>query len=130
MRQHIAHLALLVRDYEEALDFYTKKLNFQIVEDNQLTPTKRWLLIAPKGAIECGLLLAKATTPEQEKSIGYQAGGRVLLYLFTDDFWRDYEQMKANGIQFVDQAPREEPFGTVIVFEDLYGNQWDLIERK
>lgn len=130
MKQYIAHVALLVKDYEEALDFYTQKLNFQVLEDKPLSATKRWLLIAPSGAKECGILLAKASTPEQEKSIGYQAGGRVLLYLFTDDFWRDYERMKTKGIQFVEPIPREEPFGTVIVFEDLYGNQWDLIQRK
>jgi len=128
MKQHIAHIALLVKDYEEALNFYTQKLNFEILEDKQL-PNKRWLLIAPPRAKECGLLLVKATTTEQQASIGCQAGGRVLLYLFTDNFWRDYENMTAMGVNFVEKA-REEPFGTVAIFEDLYGNQWDLIQRK
>jgi len=127
MKQHIAHITLLVKDYDEAIKFYTEKLNFDLVEDTQLSETKRWVLVRPKGAAECCLLLAKAVGDEQKRCVGNQTGGRVSLFLYTDDFWRDYHNMLAKGIHFV-REPREEPYGTVAVFEDLCGNLWDLIE--
>ena len=127
MYQRIAHIALVVRDYDEAIAFYTEKLQFDLIEDTKLDDQKRWVLIAPKGSKECKLLLAKADGPEQIASVGKQAGGRVFLFLFTDDFWRDYEKMIANNIHFV-RPPREEEYGTVGVFEDLYGNLWDLLQ--
>jgi catechol 2,3-dioxygenase-like lactoylglutathione lyase family enzyme len=127
MKQHIAHLALLVRDYDEAIAFYTGKLNFDVIEDTQLTPTKRWVLVGPKGSSETRLLLAKADSPTQEQAIGHQSGGRVFLFLYTDDLWRDYRRMQENGVQFV-RSPVEQPYGIVAVFEDLYGNQWDLLQ--
>ncbi len=127
MTQHIAHIALVVRDYDEAIQFYTEKLHFTLVEDSVLTETKRWVLVAPKRSAECCLLLAKAANPEQEAAIGNQAGGRVFLFLHTDDFRRDYESMLNNGVEFV-REPKVEAYGTVAVFKDLYGNLWDLIE--
>lgn len=129
MKQHIAHLALVVADYDEAIEFYTQKLHFDLVEDTQLSPTKRWVLVRPKGASESALLLAKAANDEQQSRIGNQTGGRVFLFLSTDDFWRDYQLYLDNGVKFV-RPPVEEPYGTVAVFEDLYGNWWDLIEHK
>lgn len=129
MKQSIAHIALVVRDYDEAIQFYTQKLNFRLVEDTALTDLKRWVLLAPPGSDGCQLLLAKASTPEQQNRIGNQTGGRVFLFLHTDDFWRDYKSMTEKGISFVRQ-PVEEAYGTVAVFSDLYGNQWDLIEQK
>ncbi len=129
MRQHIARIALVVADYDDAIAFYTQKLKFELVEDTQLTPEKRWVVVAPPGGKECALLLAKAANEEQRKSIGNQTGGRVFLFLYTDDFWRDFENMKAEGIEFVRQ-PVEEPYGTVAVFKDLYGNLWDFIQPK
>ena len=129
MRQHIAHIALVVNDYDEAIRFYTEKLNFTLVEDTVLSGTKRWVLVAPKRATECCLLLAKAANDEQRSHIGNQAGGRVFLFLHTDDFLRDYRQLLSNGICFV-REPQEETYGTVAVFEDLYSNLWDLIEPK
>jgi catechol 2,3-dioxygenase-like lactoylglutathione lyase family enzyme len=128
MKQHIAHIALVVRDYDEAIAFYTRKLNFILLEDTILSEAKRWVMVAPKGS-ECCLLLAKAATPEQLTRVGNQTGGRVFLFLYTDDFWRDYHEMMAKEIRFV-RPPQEEPYGTVAVFEDLYGNLWDLIEKK
>ena len=127
MKQHIAHIALVVRDYDEAIQFYTEKLHFTLVEDSVLTETKRWVLVAPKGSGECCLLLAKAANPEQDAAIGDQAGGRVFLFLYTDNFWRDYESMLKNGVEFV-REPKVEAYGTVAVFKDLYGNLWDLLE--
>lgn len=127
MRQHIARIALVVRDYDEAIAFYTQKLKFELLEDTQLSETKRWVVVAPPGAKECALLLAKAAKPEQESAIGNQTGGRVFLFLYTDDFWRDYNRMIADGIEFV-REPSEEPYGTVAVFKDLYGNLWDFIQ--
>lgn len=127
MKQHIAHIALVVKDYDEAIEFYTQKLNFRLLEDTQLTPEKRWVRVAPPGAEECCLLLARAANEEQERSIGNQTGGRVFLFLYTDDFWRDYHQMVERGIQFV-REPSVEAHGTVAVFADLYGNLWDFIE--
>jgi catechol 2,3-dioxygenase-like lactoylglutathione lyase family enzyme len=129
MYQRIAHVSLLVKDYDEAIAFYTEKLQFELLEDTKLNEHKRWVLIGPKGAKECSLLLAKANGPEQLASIGRQAGGRVVLFLFTDDFWRDYEKMIASNIRFV-RPPTQEAYGTVAVFEDLYGNLWDLLQPK
>jgi len=127
MKQHIAHIALLVRDYDEAIQFYTGKLHFTLVEDTVLSETKRWVLIAPKGSGECCLLLAKAANIEQEARIGDQTGGRVFLFLYTDNFRRDYETMMNEGVEFV-REPKVETYGTVAVFKDLYGNLWDLLE--
>ncbi len=127
MKRRIAQIALVVRDYDEAIEFYTQKLDFNLLEDTQLSEEKRWVVIAPPGATECCLLLAKAANEEQSKSIGNQAGGRVFLFMFTDDFWRDYQKMQDQSIQFV-RPPAEHEYGTVAVFSDLYGNLWDLIE--
>lgn len=127
MKQRIAHIALLVRDYDEAIEFYTRKLDFRLIEDTRIDEGKRWVLTAPPGARECALLLAKAANEQQLKSVGNQTGGRVFLFLFTDDFWRDYEKMRERGIKFV-RPPKKEDYGTVAVFEDLYGNLWDLLE--
>jgi catechol 2,3-dioxygenase-like lactoylglutathione lyase family enzyme len=129
MIQKIAHIALVVADYDEAIEFYTQKLGFDLLEDTPLTDTKRWVLVVPKGSKGSALLLAKAANDIQKESIGNQTGGRVFLFLETDDFWRDYQQMTDNQIHFV-RKPSEESYGTVAVFEDLYGNHWDLIERK
>jgi catechol 2,3-dioxygenase-like lactoylglutathione lyase family enzyme len=127
MKQRIAHIALVVNDYDEAIRFYTQKLRFRLIEDTKLSETKRWVLVAPEGATECHLLLAKAATDEQASRVGNQTGGRVFLFLYTDNFWRDYHRMVADGINFV-RPPVEETYGIVAVFEDLYGNLWDLLE--
>lgn len=128
MKQAIIHVALLVRDYDEAIEFYCRKLHFTLIEDSyQPEQDKRWVVVAPPGSGGTGLLLARAATPEQEAFIGQQTGGRVFLFLATDDFWRDYNEMLAAGIYFVREA-KTAPYGTVAVFEDLYGNLWDLIE--
>jgi len=127
MKQHLAHIAILVKDYDEAIQFYTQKLGFILIEDTILSESKRWVLVAPTGSKECCLLLAKAANEQQEKNIGNQTGGRVFLFLHTDDFWRDYDQYRKNNIRFV-REPVNEEYGTVAVFEDLYGNFWDLIE--
>jgi len=129
MKQTIAHIALVVGDYDEAIKFYTEKLNFTLVEDTAQSETKRWVLVAPKGAEECCLLLAKAVGEEQKSRVGSQTGGRVFLFLKTDDFWRDYKNMQTQGITFV-REPKTEDYGTVAVFADLYGNLWDLVEFK
>lgn len=130
MKQSIIHVALVVRDYDEAIDFYTNKLDFTLVEDTyQPEQDKRWVVVAPPGANGTSLLLARAATAEQENFIGNQTGGRVFLFLNTDDFWRDYNEMVSRGIKFV-REPKVESYGTVAVFEDLYGNRWDLLERK
>ena len=130
MKQSLVHIALLVRDYDEAIEFYTKKLHFTLVEDTyQPEQDKRWVLVAPPGASETTLLLARASTPEQASCIGNQAGGRVFLFLKTDDFWRDYHEMISSGIKFV-RKPKTAPYGIVAVFEDVYGNLWDLVELK
>ena len=126
-RQTIASVAFLVRDYDEAIAFFTGALGFQLIEDVRLTATKRWVLVAPRGPSGIGLLLAQADTPEQVAHIGDQAGGRVFLFLHTHDFRRDYEAMRAAGVRFR-EAPRQEAYGTVAVFEDLYGNKWDLLQ--
>src|SRR3954454_21609604 len=126
MKQRLAHVALVVADYDEAVAFFTKKLRFTLVEDPyQPEQDKRWVIVSPPGSSGTTLLLARASTPEQAKFVGNQAGGRVFLFLRTDDFWRDYHDMSAAGISFV-RPPAEQPYGTVAVFEDLYGNLWDL----
>jgi len=130
MQQNLAHIAIVVRDYDEAIDWYTRVLGFELLEDTPLTPGKRWVLVKPRGDHGSSLLLAKAANPEQASRVGNQTGGRVFLFLHTDDFQRDYANYLANGVKFVEQQPRREAYGTVIVFEDLYGNRWDLIERK
>jgi catechol 2,3-dioxygenase-like lactoylglutathione lyase family enzyme len=128
VKQSIIHVALVVRDYDEAIAFFCQKLHFQLVEDTyQPAQDKRWVVVSPPGSNGTTLLLARASTPEQEASIGNQTGGRVFLFLSTDDFWRDYNEMLSSGIRFV-REPKAEPYGTVAVFEDLYGNLWDLIE--
>lgn len=129
MHQKIGAATLLVRDYDEAITFFTTALSFTLVEDANLGSGKRWVQVAPPGSVESTLLLAKAVTLEQQAQIGRQAGGRVCLFLYTDDFWRDYHAMKSKGVTFVEE-PRSEPYGTVVVFEDLYGNRWDLLEPK
>lgn len=126
MKQHLAHIALLVRDYDEAVDFYTRILGFTLTEDTKLSPEKRWVLVTPRGG-GCSILLAKAANEEQAKFIGNQSGGRVFLFLYTDHFDRDYHLLVANNVKIA-RAPRTESYGMVAVFEDLYGNLWDLIE--
>jgi catechol 2,3-dioxygenase-like lactoylglutathione lyase family enzyme len=127
MKQFIAHFSLVVRDYDEAIKFYTEKLDFILKEDTVLSETKRWVLVSPPGSKECSLLLAKAASEQQKKIIGNQTGGRVFLFLHTDNFDRDYREMKERGVIFV-RPPAKEIYGTVAVFEDLYGNLWDLLE--
>lgn len=127
MQQKIALIAIVVKDYDEAIAFYTQKLAFQLVADTPLSEEKRWVIISPPGNHGTNLLLAKAANERQQASIGNQTGGRVFLFLHTDNFWRDYEQLLQNDIQFI-RPPQQEPFGTVAVFEDLYGNLWDLVE--
>ena len=128
MKQSIVHIALVVRDYDEAIAFYTQKLNFELIEDTyQPEQDKRWVVVSPLGSHGVTLLLARASKPEQEPFVGNQAGGRVLLFLNTDDFWRDYNQMLAKSINFV-REPKKQAYGMVAVFEDLYGNLWDLLE--
>ena len=129
MKQSIVHIALVVNDYDEAIQFYTEKLHFDLIEDTVLSETKRWVLVAPPGSNGSGLLLAKGVGEEQRSRIGNQTGGRVFLFLKTDDLWRDYENMKAKEITFI-REPKVEEYGTVAVFKDLYGNLWDLIEFK
>ena len=128
MKQKIAHISLLVADYDAAIQFYCEKLDFDLLEDTKMSETKRWVLVAPKGS-ECALLLAKADGEQQVQCIGNQTGGRVFLFLYTDDFWRDYKAMLERGVTFV-REPKEEIYATVAVFSDLYGNLWDLLERK
>ena len=130
--QTIGALTLLVADYDEAIAFFTRGLGFTLLEDTPLDesgkPGKRWVRVAPAGGQCSALLLARAATPEQQAAIGRQGGGRVFLFLETDDFWRDYERMQAHGVHFCEQ-PRSEPYGTVVVFEDISGNRWDLLQR-
>lgn len=128
MPQLLAHVTLLVRDYEEALAFFTEALGFRVIEDSSLPGGKRWLLVAPPGSSGTSLLLAQADGPEQIQQIGKQGGGRVFLFLETDDFWRDYGLMQASNVKFL-EAPRRESYGIVAVFLDLYGNKWDLLQR-
>jgi catechol 2,3-dioxygenase-like lactoylglutathione lyase family enzyme len=129
MNQKIGAISLIVRDYDEAIAFYTKKLQFELVEDKDMGGGKRWVVVSPPGSSETRLLLAKAVTSEQESRIGNQTGGRVFLFLHTDEFRRDYEFMKSKGVRFL-EAPRVESYGTVVVFEDIYGNKWDLLEMN
>jgi len=125
--QKIAHVAVVVRDYDEAIKFYTKVMGFDLVEDTPLDDKKRWVVVSPPNSAGTSLLLARAATPEQERCVGRQTGGRVFLFLHTDDFWRDYHAMRSRGIQF-ENEPRQEAYGTVAIFLDLYGNRWDLVE--
>ena len=128
MKQSILHVALVVRDYDEAIHFYTEKLQFTLVEDSyQPAQDKRWVLVSPPRSTGTTILLAKASKPEQEPFIGNQCGGRVFLFLQTDDFWRDYKEMISRGVEFV-REPKKEIYGTVAVFKDLYGNLWDLVQ--
>jgi catechol 2,3-dioxygenase-like lactoylglutathione lyase family enzyme len=129
MKQTLGHIALVVRDYDEAISFFTQTLNFKLIEDTRLSKNKRWVLIAPPGSEGTNILLAQAATTEQATRIGNQTGGRVFLFLHTDDFWRDYREMTTRGVKFI-RGPIDEPYGIVAVFEDLYGNLWDLIQRK
>jgi catechol 2,3-dioxygenase-like lactoylglutathione lyase family enzyme len=129
MKQSLALVAIVVRDYDEAIDFYTRVLGFTLVEDTfQPEQNKRWVVVSPPGAAESRILLARASNDEQQSRIGNQTGGRVFLFLHTDDFSRDYERYRAAGVEFV-RPPTEQPYGTVAVFQDLYGNLWDLVER-
>ncbi len=123
----IGAITLVVKDYDEAIQFYIEKLNFKLIEDTKLDDQKRWVVISPSGTNETNILLAQAASSEQEQAIGNQTGGRVFLFLHTDDFWKDYNHMKSKGVSFLEE-PREEVYGIVVVFEDLYGNKWDLIE--
>ena len=127
MAQHLALISLLVHDYDEAIAFYVGKLNFSLVEDTVMSETKRWVVVAPPGNAPAGLLLAKAANEEQSSRVGNQTGGRVFLFLHTDNFERDFQHMKEHGIEFV-RGPVKEPYGMVGVFKDLYGNLWDFIE--
>ena len=127
MKQNIVHVAIVVDDYDKAIEFYTQKLHFVLIEDTILSETKRWVLVAPKGSTGCCLLLAKAANEEQSSRVGNQTGGRVFLFLNTDNFKRDYQNLQLHGIKIV-REPVVEKWGTVAVFEDLYGNLWDLIE--
>ena len=127
--QKIGYMALVVDDYDEAIEFYTKRLGFELIEDTNLGSGKRWVLVSPPGSDGSCLLLAKASNEEQRSRVGNQTGGRVFLFLHTDDFWRDYKDMQKNGIEFCEE-PRVEEYGTVVVFKDLYGNKWDLLQLK
>jgi catechol 2,3-dioxygenase-like lactoylglutathione lyase family enzyme len=127
MRQAVSHVAVLVRDYDEAIAFYTNRLGFELIADTPLGGNKRWVLVAPPGGAGTALLLARAVTPQQAERVGDQTGGRVFLFLHTDDFWRDYNALRARGVRFTGE-PRREDYGTVAVFVDLYGNRWDLLQ--
>ena len=129
MTQKLGSVALVVRDYNEAIAFYTQSLGFKLIEDNDLGDGKRWVRVRPPGLAGTDLLLARAVNPEQASRIGNQTGGRVFLFLHTDDFWRDYRELTARGVKFC-RPPSEEVYGTVAVFEDLYGNKWDLLQLK
>ena len=130
MKQSLGLVSLVVRDYDEALSFFVGKLGFVLIEDTFVPEqSKRWVVVSPPGASESRLLLAQASSPEQESRVGQQTCGRVFLFLHTDDFWRDYERYKAKGVEFV-RPPKEEPYGVVAVFRDLYGNLWDLLQPK
>ncbi len=129
MSQRIGYVALVVRDYDEAIIFYTEALGFTLVEDSPLGGGKRWVLVAPPGSAGTCLLLARAASPAQLQRVGDQTGGRVFLFLHSNDFWRDYHAMQSRGVRFT-EPPRHEPYGTVAVFDDLYGNRWDLLELR
>jgi catechol 2,3-dioxygenase-like lactoylglutathione lyase family enzyme len=127
MSQNIGYIALVVRDYDEAIAYYTRTLRFNLIEDTDLGGGKRWVLVAPPGSTGTALLLARAANPEQATRVGNQTGGRVFLFLHTEDFWRDFNDLKSRNVRFTEE-PRHEPYGTVVIFEDLYGNRWDLIQ--
>jgi lactoylglutathione lyase len=127
MGQKIAHISIVVNDYDEAIEYYTQKLNFNLIEDTLISPGKRWVLVSPPGASETSLLLAKASTDTQKQCVGNQSGGRVFLFLHTDNFDQDYRKMKNKGVRFI-ETPRNEAYGKVVVFKDLYGNKWDLLQ--
>jgi len=130
MKQSVVHVAVVVREYDEAIEFYTRRLGFELLEDIYIPEQdKRWVLVAPPNSAGVAVLLARASDPEQQAFIGNQSGGRVFLFLSTDDFWRDYRQMRTRGVKFI-REPVDQPYGTVAVFEDLYGNLWDLVEHK
>jgi len=129
MPQNLAHVALVVRDYDEAIAYFTAALGFELREDSDLGGGKRWVIVAPRDSRGTSLLLARAATAEQETRIGNQTGGRVFLFLRTDDFWRDYRAMKEKGVRFLEE-PREEEYATVVIFQDLYGNRWDLLQMR
>jgi lactoylglutathione lyase len=129
MAQTLGYVAVVVRDYDEAIEFFTHALGFELLEDTDLGQGKRWVLVAPPDSRGTSLLLARAVNPEQSSRIGNQTGGRVFLFLHTDDFWTDYHRMKERGVRFR-ETPREEDYGTVAVFEDLCGNKWDLLHLK
>ncbi|HAD11946.1 MAG TPA: hypothetical protein DCF33_05855 [Saprospirales bacterium] len=128
MNQRIAQFALVVADYDEAIDFYTRVMGFDLLEDTPMSETKRWVRVKPRGEGDCAILLAKAANPEQLSRVGNQTGGRVFLFLHTDDFWRDYHRLREHQVEFV-REPSEEAYGTVAVCKDLYGNLWDLIGK-
>jgi catechol 2,3-dioxygenase-like lactoylglutathione lyase family enzyme len=128
VKRSIASVTLVVRDYDEALAFFTDALGFAVVENTPLGGGKRWVVVAPPGSRGASLLLAQAATPEQAAHVGDQTGGRVAFFLHTDDFWRDFQRMQAHGVRFAEE-PRQEPYGTVVVFYDLYGNKWDLVQH-
>jgi len=129
MPQYLGYVALLVREYDEAIAYFTQTLRFDLIEDTPLGGGKRWVLLAPPGSKETRLLLARASSPAQMARVGDQTGGRVFLFLHTDDFWRQFRDLQSRGVRFLD-GPREEAYGTVAVFEDLYGNKWDLLQSK
>ena len=129
MPQNLAHVALVMRDYDEAIAYFTGALGFELLEDSDLGGGKRWVVVAPRDSRGTSLLLARTATAEQETRIGNQTGGRVFLFLRTDDFWRDYRAMTAKGVRFLEE-PREEEYATVVIFQDLYGNKWDLLQMK
>lgn len=129
MSRAIGHVAVVVRDYGEAIEFYRDTLGFEVIEDRPVAEGKRWVLVRPPGDRGTSLLLARATTPAQQTRVGDQTGGRVFLFLETDDFWHDYHELRSRGVQFSEE-PRHEPYGTVAVFIDLYGNRWDLVQRR
>jgi catechol 2,3-dioxygenase-like lactoylglutathione lyase family enzyme len=127
--QKLKHITLVVKDYDEAIDFFTRKIGFELLEDSKIDDQKRWVLVGPAGSTGCSILLAKASGQTQSAAVGNQTGGRVGFFLNTDDFWADYRRLTHKGVRFV-REPKEEPYGTVAVFEDLYGNLWDLIQSK
>lgn len=127
MVRDICSVALLVREYDEAIEFFVQRLGFELREDTAVNADKRWVRVSPPGTTGTSLLLARAANPEQAAAVGRQSGGRVFLFLHSDDFWRDYQAMQASGVEFMEE-PREEEYGTVVVFRDLYGNRWDLLE--
>ena len=127
MKQSIGTVTFLVKDYDEAIEYFTEKLQFNLIENTKLSESKRWVLVAPRGGAESKLLLAKASDEEQQKQVGNQTGGRVAFFLHTDDFERDYKIMKSRGVEFIEE-PRIESYGKVVLFKDLYGNKWDFLQ--